>query len=70
MIKTPPPSSESQLYEVDIRGIFRWEALDPGDFVLLNSPTPGGNPQLYSTHFTIPLVGQEVYLQGKPMACA
>ena len=35
-------SNESHLYEVDIRGIFRWEALDPGDFVLLTSPTPWG----------------------------
>ena len=43
--------SESQLYEVDSRAIFCWH------FVLLNSPTPGGNPQLWSTHFTIPLDG-------------
>ena len=35
-------SNESHLYEVDIRGIFHWEALDPGDFVLLTSPTPWG----------------------------
>ena len=27
--KMPPQSNESQLYEVDIRGIIRWEALDP-----------------------------------------
>ena len=34
----------SYFLEVDIRGIFRWEAIDQGDFVLLNAPTPGGNP--------------------------
>ena len=38
-------------FEVGIRGIFHWEALDPGHFALLISPTPGGNCQL-----TIPLV--------------
>ena len=40
---------------MDIKRIFRWEAIDQEDFVFLNSPTPGGNPQLWSTHFTIPL---------------
>ena len=38
-------------FEVGITGIFHWEALDPGHFALLISPTPGGNCQL-----TIPLV--------------
>ena len=51
-------------------GGFRWESLDPGDFVTLNSPTPGGNPQLCSTKFTIPLVGPGVYPWGKLMTCA
>ena len=42
IIKKSLQSNESHLYEVDIRGIFHWEALDPGDFVLLTSPTPWG----------------------------
>ena len=62
--------SSMDWYEVDIRGIFRWEALDPGSSVLLYSPTPGGNSQLCSTHFTIPLVGPRSYPWGKPMTCA
>ena len=38
-------------FEVDIRRIFHWEALDPGQFASLISLTPGGNCQL-----TIPRV--------------
>ena len=37
---------------------------------MLYSPTPGGNSQLCSTHFTIPLVGPGSYPWGKPMTCA
>ena len=39
-------------FEVGIRGIFHWEALDAGHFALLISPTPGGN----YCQLTIPLV--------------
>ena len=35
------------------QGDFSLETLDPGDFVLLDSPTPGENSQLCSNHFTI-----------------
>ena len=59
-----------RLYEVDIRGIFRSETLDPGEFVLLDSPTPGENSQIFSNHFTISLVGPLSYPRGKPMTCA
>ena len=68
-IKCPPQSNESQLYKVDIRGIFSWEALEPGDFVFLNSPTPGVNVQLCPSHFTIPLRGPESYPWGKSKWC-
>ena len=55
---------------MDIKRIFRWEAIDQEDFAFLNSPTPGGNPQLWSTHFTIPLDGPGDYPWGKSMTGA
>ena len=51
-------------------GFFLEKQLDPGDFVLLTSPTPGENSQLCSTNFTIPQIGPGSYPWGKPMTCA
>ena len=39
------------------QGDISWETVDPGDFAMLNFPTPEANYRLCSTHFTIPLVG-------------
>ena len=63
-------SALCRLSEVDIRGIFRWDTLDSGDFVLLDSPTPGQHSQLRCNLFMISLDGPGSYPRGKPMICA
>lgn len=47
------------------QGIFQWEALDPGRFVLLSFPTSRENCQLCSFHFTIPLAVRGPILWGE-----
>lgn len=65
IIKMPPQSSESQLYEVDI-GIFHREALDSRNIFVLNPPPPppGGNPQLCAPH---PIYNPPGWCGGLPL---
>ena len=71
IIKMPPQSSESQLYEVDI-GIFHREALDSRNFFVLNPPPPLGEILnfVHLIQSTIPLVGVGVYPWCMPVTYA
>ena len=53
---------KASFFEVGIRGIFQWEALDPGHFALLISPTPGGKLSTLQSSWSYP--------RRKPMAWA